>query len=108
MRFDVQLTEHATADLGDIVAFVRERDGEVRAAALLSRFEQNVSDLSRFPSRGVVPRELADLGTHDFRQVHFKPWRVVYRIERRVVFVMLIVDSRRDLGAVLARRLLGP
>lgn len=108
MRFDVRLTDHAAADLADIVGFVRERDGDLRAAALLTRFEQVVSDLSRFPSKGVVPRELAELGTHEFRQVHFKPRRVVYRIEERVVFVMLIVDGRRNLGAILARRLLGP
>lgn len=108
MRFDVQLTDHAAADLAEIVAFVRERDGDLRAATLLTRFEHVVSDLSRFPSKGVVPRELAELGTHEFRQVHFKPWRVVYRIEERVVFVMLIVDGRRNLGAILARRLLGP
>jgi toxin ParE1/3/4 len=108
MRFDVQLTDHAAADLAEILDFVRERDGDLRAATLLTRFEQVVGDLSRFPSRGVVPRELAELGTHEFRQVHFKPWRVVYRIEERVVFVMLIVDGRRNLGAILARRLLGP
>ena len=108
MRFDVQLTDHAAADLAEILDFVRERDGDLRAATLLTRFEQVVGDLSRFPSKGVVPRELVKLGTHEFRQVHFKPWRVVYRIEERVVFVMLIVDGRRNLGAVLARRLLGP
>jgi toxin ParE1/3/4 len=108
MRFDVRLTDHATADLADIVDFVREHDGEARATALLTRFEGVVADLSHFPTKGVVPRELAELGTHDFRQVHFKPWRVVYRVEERVVFVVLIVDGRRNLGSILARRLLGP
>ena len=42
MRFDVQLTHHATADLAEIVAFIRERDGEVRAGGVLTQFEQLV------------------------------------------------------------------
>jgi toxin ParE1/3/4 len=108
MRFDVQLTHHATADLAEIVAFIRERDGEVRAGGVLTQFEQLVRELSRFPSKGVVPRELAELGTHDFRQVRLKPWRVVYRTQERVVVVMLIVDGRRNLQTLLTRRLLGP
>jgi toxin ParE1/3/4 len=37
----------------------------------------------------------------------FKPWRVVYRVIGDRVVVYLIVDGRRDMQTVLARRLLG-
>jgi len=55
----------------------------------------------------VYPKELAAVGIRDYRQAVFKPWRVVYRVigDRGVVY--LIVDGRRDMQTVLARRLLG-
>ena len=49
---------------------------------------------------------LIALGIREYRQVFFKPYRIIYRaLEKRVV-VMLIADGRRDMVAVLAERLL--
>jgi toxin ParE1/3/4 len=63
--------------------------------------------LSRFPERGSHPKELLSLGIKEYRQTFFKPYRLVYRITDRKVTIYLIVDGRRDMQAVLARRLLG-
>jgi toxin ParE1/3/4 len=66
-----------------------------------------VESLSRFPERGSHPKELLSLGIKEYRQTFFKPYRLVYRITDRKVTIYLIVDGRRDMQAVLARRLLG-
>ena len=36
-----------------------------------------------------------------------KPYRVIYRVVGSQVVIYLIVDGRRDMQSVLARRLLG-
>ena len=41
----------------------------------------------------------------DFRQVFFKPYRVVYEIMRDEVVIHLIADGRRNLRSLLLRRL---
>lgn len=66
-----------------------------------------VAGLARFPERGSHPRELAALGITDYRQTAFKPYRVTYRGLGRRVVIYLIVDGRREMHSVLARRLLG-
>jgi toxin ParE1/3/4 len=43
----------------------------------------------------------------DYRQISFKPYRIIYRIADRHVIVYLIADGRRDMRTLLARRLLG-
>ena len=63
--------------------------------------------LSRFPERGSHPKELVSLGIKEYRQTVFKPYRVIYRVADTKVIIYLIVDGRRDMQAVLARRLLG-
>jgi toxin ParE1/3/4 len=50
---------------------------------------------------------LLALGIKEFRQASFKPYRLIYRVAGMQVIVVLIVDGRRDMQAVLARRLLG-
>ena len=66
-----------------------------------------VDGLTRFPERGSYPRELLALGIKEYRQTAFKPYRVIYRVVGSQVVIHLIVDGRRDMQSVLARRLLG-
>lgn len=66
-----------------------------------------VEGLAQFPERGSYPKELVALGIKDYRQTAFKPYRVIYRVLGNRVVIYLIVDGRRDMQSVLARRLLG-
>ena len=43
----------------------------------------------------------------EYRQLYFKPYRVIYRIVEVRVYIYLIADGRRDMEALLSRRLLG-
>ncbi len=56
---------------------------------------------------GTVPRELQSLGMREYRQLYFKPYRVIYRIIEQRVDIYQIADGRRDRLALLSRRLLG-
>ena len=47
------------------------------------------------------------VGVHSYLQVHFKPYRVIYRVVGQTVVVLVIADGRHNLKALLARRLLG-
>ena len=62
--------------------------------------------LEKHPERGHFLPELSSLGIKIYREVHFKPYRVVYEVIGREVFILLIVDGRRSLPAILERRLL--
>jgi toxin ParE1/3/4 len=62
--------------------------------------------LSKFPERGVYPKELIALGIREYREVFFKPYRIIYRIKDKNVYVLLIVDGRREMQSLLRRRML--
>ena len=53
------------------------------------------------------PPELTALGIRVYRQVFFEPYRIIYRTDGPTVHVMLVADGRRDMQALLERRLLG-
>ncbi|MDZ4201419.1 MAG: type II toxin-antitoxin system RelE/ParE family toxin [Gallionella sp.] len=63
--------------------------------------------LSDFPERGTYPKELIALGIREYRQAHFKPYRLIYRVSGKQAFIYIIADGRRDMQALLSRRMLG-
>lgn len=106
-RFEVPLTEDAERDLEELLEYIDEHDGAAKAAHVLTRIEETLGSLAAFPERGSHPKELLGLGIRDYRQTHFKPYRLIYRVVADRVYVYLIVDGRRDMQGLLARRLLG-
>lgn len=107
MRFDVLLTRHAERDIEELYDYIARHDTPGNAARVLDRIEKALQTLSAFPERGSHPKELLALGIREYRQTFFKPYRLIYRIVEQRVYVYLIVDGRRDMQGLLARRLLG-
>ena len=106
-KFEVLLTEGVEHDLESIHDYISEVDCVANANYVLDELMEAVESLSRFPERGSYPKELVGLGIKEYRQIFFKPYRVIYRVTGSQVIIYLIADGRRDMQSVLARRLLG-
>jgi len=106
-RYEVLLTRSAEQDLESIHNYIAEFDSLAHANGLLDQLMRVVEGLARSPERGSYPKELAALGIEEYRQTVFKPYRVIYRVMGRQVVIYLIIDGRRDMQSLLARRLLG-
>lgn len=106
MAFQVVLTDDALRDLDDLCSYISESDSDKQADYVLNRIEGALESLSELPERGRHPHELADMGITAFREVFFKPYRLIYSVERRRVIVFVIADGRRDMQSLLVRRLL--
>jgi toxin ParE1/3/4 len=101
------LTGGAERDLESLDDYLSHHDSPAAADRVLEGLLKVAEDLATFPERGSHPRELLALGIREYRQVFFKPYRLVYRIIRNEVIVYLIADSRRDMQTLLTQRLLG-
>ncbi|MEY2343249.1 type II toxin-antitoxin system RelE/ParE family toxin [Acidithiobacillus sp. IBUN Pt1247-S3] len=105
--YEVLLTQGAEQDLESIRNYTSEFDGVANANHVLDRLMEVVDGMAQFPERGSYPKELVALGIKEYRQMAFTPYRVIYRVLDSRVIIYLIVDSRRAMQSVLARRLLG-
>ena len=104
-RYHVRLTEEAELDLLDIYHYIAAHDSPQQVGHVLERLEELCAELAEFPARGHVPPELERVGVMNYREVHFKPYRVIYEIAGRDVFIHCILDGRRDIQSLLERRL---
>lgn len=106
MVYRVLLVEDAERDIEDIHACIARIDSIARADAVLDGLEALCASLDELPERGNIPKELHDLGIDLYREVHFKPFRIIYRIIGHDVVIHGVFDGRRDMESLLQRRAL--
>ncbi len=106
MTCRVLLTDDAARDLEDLYDYIECHDALEKADYVLDEIEKAFLSLSENPERGVYPKELLAIGLREYREIYFKPYRIVYRVIAANVYVMVIADGRRDMQALLQRRLL--
>lgn len=106
MASEVLLTDDAERDLDEIYDYIFIHDSPERADYVIGEIASVLESLSTMPQRGNHPNELLELGIREYREVFFKPYRVIYRVIGSKVFVFLIADGRRDMQSLLEGRLL--
>ncbi len=96
----------AEEDLKDIRRYVVKRFGKETWQETLEKIKVSIHSIETFPQGGSIPDELTDLGVQQYRQVISDMNRVIYEIREEVIYIHVVCDVRRDLTALLARRLL--
>lgn len=105
--YSVRITSAAWRDLEEICTWISEHDSPEHAEHVLDRLTETATRIGQMPHRGSRPSELPPGTEGEFRQVFFKPYRLIYEISGHEVVILLITDGRRSLQSLLLRRLLG-
>ncbi len=108
MSYQVFVTDDAAHDLVALYDYISTNDGPEKADYVLDKIEETFSSLADHPERGTDPNALLAIGLKDYRERYFKPYRMIYRILDKIVYVMVVADGRRDMQSLLQRRLLQP
>ena len=107
MKYEVRIDNVASGDLYAIYRYVAINDSPVKAEHLLDNIQKAITSLETMPARGSCPPELQRWGIFDFREVFFKPYRIIYEIKGKTVFIHAVLDGRRNCEDLLQQRLLG-
>ena len=104
-KLEVIWTKTAHLDLAAIIQHIRA-DNPLAAADNLNRIKTRVADLVLFPQKGRIVSELKQQGMLQYRELIVPPWRVIYRIAGHIVYVLAVIDSRRNIEDILLGRLI--
>ncbi len=102
IRYTVRWTPEAEGDAATIVEFFHD---PINAEKVIVQFGEKADSLQTLPERGRVVPELRKIGVLAYLEVFHKPWRMVYKIQGREVWIMAVLDGRRDLADLLFERL---
>ena len=103
--FEILWAAVAEKDLFGIIDFIADDDSGV-ALEILNKIRAGTAKLDHSPMRGRIVPELLRQGISRYREIVIKPWRVIYKIEKKKVFVVTVIDGRRNVEDVLLARLL--
>jgi addiction module RelE/StbE family toxin len=102
--YDVDLSKNAETDLAEIISYIAKESPRT-ALEILKRLQDKIETLDHFPFRGGYVPELLKKNIKEYRQLIESPWRIIYKVEKKTVQVLTIVDSRRNLQDVLVEKL---
>ena len=103
--YKVFWSEAAEDDLRSIIEYIYS-DSPPAARESLKKIQSKASSLSLFPKRGRILPELEEQGILQYRELVIPLWRVIYRISEGRVYVLSVIDSRRNVEDILFEKLI--
>jgi len=80
------------------------REGLVRI--VLGKVRKKLAEIVNSLHRGMVKRPVVGAVRHQqYRELIISPWRVIYRISEKSVYVLSVLDARQNIEDILFRRL---
>lgn len=104
-KFRVEWTRAASSDLLNIIDYISE-DSTDTAISIFEKIRSKCETLNQSPGRGRVVPELKEYGIYSYHEIIIKPWRVIYRISDNKIYVLAVIDSRRNIEDILIERFL--
>ncbi len=106
MKYEVFLTKQAEEDIIEIYDYVAKYDSVRKAHNLIEKIHESCLSLKKHPNRGHSLPELERINLRDFLEIHYKPYRIIYQIRKKEIYIHSICDGRRNMQEVLAKKLL--
>jgi plasmid stabilization system protein ParE len=103
--YEVGWSKISEKDLVAIIEYIADENPS-RAYEVFREIRRKASNLSAFSERGLIVPEFEDQGITQYRELVIPPWRIIYRVSERKVYVLSVLDSRRNIEDILLKRLI--
>ncbi len=103
--YKVQWASVAEEDLKGVIEYIAE-DSLANAIDVFKKIKERAVGLYQFPERGRIVPELKDHGIALYRELIVTPWRIIYRIADKTIYVLSVLDSRQNVEDILLKRFL--
>jgi plasmid stabilization system protein ParE len=102
-NYNVVWVKTANEDLIEIIQFIKFDSPNV-AKTTLNKIKKKSFSLDSFPQRGRIVPELKEQGIFQYQELIIQPWRMIYRVSSSTVYILSIIDARRNVEDILLNR----
>ncbi len=106
-RYEIEFTQWAETDLDHIVMYIAENDSVSRAVEVYLKIKEKIFSLEALADRGRVVPELKRIRVMEYKELIHSPYRIIYRVEHKTVFIVAVFDGRRQLDDIIYQRVIG-
>ena len=103
--FHIKWTAPAREDVNEIIDYIA-RTNLNYAVKVLDMLENEVKKLDMYPERYRIVPVLEKYGYLIYREIIVEYWHIIYKIEGDFVYIMLVIDGRRNLEDSLLKKML--
>ena len=104
-KYSVIWSKSAEFDLELVIEYLKHDSVEM-AKEVFFEIKKECDLLNFMPERKRVVPELQQMGILKYREILFKRWRIVFKIEDAEVLVLLVIDGSRNFEDLMFQRLL--
>lgn len=101
--YQVFWTQTAQQDLKRIIEYIAA-DSEIQARRVYLNIKQKADNLRQMPLQGRIVPELRYFSILTYRELISPPWRIIYKTEENKVWVLAVIDGRRNVEDILLDR----
>jgi toxin ParE1/3/4 len=102
-KYHVKWAAAAERDIRQIIDYIAV-DDPAGALRVFKKIKRSALNLYYQPARGRIVPELQDQGIQTYRELIIVPWRIIYRIADATVYVLSVIDARRNVEDLLLDR----
>jgi plasmid stabilization system protein ParE len=102
-RFRVEWSRQAGKDLLNSIDYL-SRDSNDAAINIFEKIKFKCESLNQTPERGRIIPELKEFGIFNYHELIVKPWQIIYRMSDKKVYILAVIDSRRNIEDILIER----
>lgn len=95
----------AEDDLKNVIEYIA-KDNLSNAKIISKKIKSKASSLVQFSERGRIVPEFKEQGILLYREIVVAHWRIIYRISEKKVYILSVLDSRRNIEDILFDRLM--
>lgn len=103
--YTISWTDSAKYDLESIISYIK-LDSIATAKEVFFAIKHECEQLNYTPKQKRVVPELQQIGINHNREIIFKRWRIIFKIEKSNVSVLAVVDNSRNIEDILFQRLM--
>jgi toxin ParE1/3/4 len=104
-KYFIKWAAPAREDLNEIIDYIAQTN-ITYAVKVLDKIELAVKNLDTFPKRGRIVPELERYGYILYRELIVDYWRIIYKIENDIVYIIVVIDGRRNVEDIILKKII--
>ena len=104
-KYKIIWTKTTERDLEEIIDYITI-DSQQNAASIFDRIRAKCETLQYNPYRCRIPPEFKEIKILSYRDLILMPYRIIFKVEQNIVYILGVFDGRRDLEEILIDRII--
>ena len=105
IKYNIKWASPASDDLDEIIEYISKTNLKY-SIKVMEKIYGQVSKLDINPERCRIVSELEKYGYLRYRQLIVDYWKIIFKIEKNVVYIMIVIDGRRNLEDIILKKIL--